>query len=211
MRSPVRRFLEAPRTALGRPAVLGAWDHDRGTRGRPHVQGSGGQQRMRARQQIGRRTWLAWMAAGTWALWSELAYERGRTGWRIALGGADLATRVAQAQTRDPVHALRVLTDFVSAYVLVRGKDIALVDTGLPNNGATCAATITTAGLGWEAVGHVILTHSHPDYVGSMGEVLAAAPQARVYAGAADISPITSPRPLTPVTGGEEVFGFQIH
>jgi glyoxylase-like metal-dependent hydrolase (beta-lactamase superfamily II) len=161
---------------------------------------------MRARQQIGRRTWLAWMAAGTWAVWSELTYDRGRTGWRIALGGADLASRVAQAQTRDPVHALRVITDFVNAYVLVRGKEIALVDTGLPNNGAKFAETITTAGLGWNAVGHVILTHYHPDHVGSMGEVLAAAP----HAGAADIPQIKSPRPLTPVKGGEEVFGLQI-
>src|SRR5262249_15327501 len=31
------------------------------------------------------------------------------------------------------------------------------------------------------------------------------APQARVYAGAADMPQITSPRPLTPVKGGEEV------
>jgi glyoxylase-like metal-dependent hydrolase (beta-lactamase superfamily II) len=165
---------------------------------------------MRALQQIGRRTWLAWMAAGTWAVWSELTDGRGRTGWRIALGGADLASRVAQAQTRDPVHAFRVSTDFVNAYVLVRGKEIALVDTGLPNNGATFAETITTAGLGWEAVGHVILTHYHPDHVGSMGEVLAAAPQARVYAGAADIPQIRAPRTLTPVTDGEEVFGLRI-
>jgi hypothetical protein len=35
--SPVRRFLEAPRTALGRPAALGAWEYDRGTRGRQRV------------------------------------------------------------------------------------------------------------------------------------------------------------------------------
>ena len=150
------------------------------------------------------------MAAGTWAVWSELTDGRGRTGWRIALGGADLATRVAQAQTREPVHALRVITDFVNAYVLVRGKEIALVDTGLPNHGAKFGEAITTAGLGWEAVGHVILTHYHPDHVGSMGEVLAAAPQARVYAGAADIPQITSPRPLTPVKDGEEVFGLRI-
>jgi glyoxylase-like metal-dependent hydrolase (beta-lactamase superfamily II) len=143
-------------------------------------------------------------------VWSELTDGRGRTGWRIALGGADLATRVAQAQTREPVHTLRVITDFVNAYVLVRGKEIALVDTGLPNNGAKFGEAITTAGLGWEAVGHVILTHYHPDHVGSMGEVLAAAPQARVYAGAADIPQITSPRPLTPVTDGEEVFGLRI-
>jgi glyoxylase-like metal-dependent hydrolase (beta-lactamase superfamily II) len=150
------------------------------------------------------------MATGTWALWSELAGGFGRPGWRIALGGADLATRVAQAQARDPVHALRVITDFVSAYVLVRGTEVAIVDTGLPNNGAKFGEAITTAGLGWEAVGHVILTHYHPDHVGSMGEVLAAAPQARVYAGAADIPQITSPRPLTPVTDGEEVFGLRI-
>src|SRR4030095_3766820 len=164
---------------------------------------------MREIQQIGRRTWLAWMAAGTWALWSELAGGFGRTGWRIALGGADLATRVAQAQARDPVQAFRVSTDFVNAYVLVRGKEIALVDTGLPNNGAKFAETITTAGLGWEAVGHVLLTHYHPDHVGSMGEVLAAAPQARVYAGAADIPQIKAPRLLTPVTDGEEVCGLR--
>jgi glyoxylase-like metal-dependent hydrolase (beta-lactamase superfamily II) len=165
---------------------------------------------MRARQQIGRRTWWAWMATGTWALWSELAGGFGRPGWRIALGGADLATRVAQAQARDPVQAFRVSTDFVHASVLVRGKDMAFVDTGLPNNGATCAETITAAGLGWEAVGHVLLTHSHPDHVGSLGEVRAAAPQARVYAGAADLPQLKAPRTLTPVTDGEEVFGLQI-
>jgi glyoxylase-like metal-dependent hydrolase (beta-lactamase superfamily II) len=165
---------------------------------------------MRARQQIGRRTWLAWMAAGTWAVWSELTYDRGRTGWRIALGGADLASRVAQAQTRDPVHALRVITDFVNAYVLVRGKEMAIVDTGLPNNSTKFAETIKAAGLGWEAVGHVLLTHYHPDHVGSMGEVLAAAPQARIYAGAADIPQIKAPRTITPVNDGAEVFGLQI-
>jgi glyoxylase-like metal-dependent hydrolase (beta-lactamase superfamily II) len=161
-------------------------------------------------QQIGRRTWLAWMAAGTWAVWSELTDGRGRPGWRIALGGADLATRVAQAQTRDPVQPFRVITDFVNAYVLVRGKEIAIVDTGLPNNGAKFAETIKAAGLGWDAVGHVLLTHYHPDHVGSMGEVLAAAPQARVYAGAADIPQIKSPRAIIAVKDGEEVFGLQI-
>src|SRR4029450_5378648 len=113
---------------------------------------------MRARQQIGRRTWLAWMAAGTWAVWSELTCGFGRPGWRIALGGVDLATRVAQAQVRDPVQAFRVSTDFVNSYVLVRGKEIAIVDTGLPNNGATFAETITAAGLDWGAGGRVLLT-----------------------------------------------------
>src|SRR5262249_17543865 len=43
-----------------------------------------------------------------------------------------------------------------------------------------------------------------------MGEVLAAAPQARMYAGAADMPQIKAPRTITPVKDGEEVFGLQI-
>jgi glyoxylase-like metal-dependent hydrolase (beta-lactamase superfamily II) len=43
-----------------------------------------------------------------------------------------------------------------------------------------------TAGLSWGAVHHVILTHYHPDHIGSVGEVLAAAAKATTYAGAAD-------------------------
>ena len=121
-----------------------------------------------------------------------------------------LATRVAQAQTRDPVKALRVVTDFVNAYVLVRGKEVAIVDTGLPNNGEKFGEVIKTAGLGWDAVGHVILTHYHRDHLGSMGAVLTAAPKSRVYAGAADISQIPSPRPIKAVGDGDDVFGLQI-
>ena len=105
--------------------MIGASAHDAGTQRAKRVRGAGGTCGMREIQQIERRTWLAWMATGTWAVWSELTGGRGRPGWRIALGGADLATRVVQAQTRAPVHALRVITDFVNAYVLVRGKEIA--------------------------------------------------------------------------------------
>jgi len=165
---------------------------------------------MRAVEQIGRRAWLARMATGTWAVWTELTFGRGRTGWGIALGGAGLAPLLAHAQQREPVQALRVTTEYVNAYVLVRGKEVAVVDTGLPNNGAKFGEVITTAGLGWDAVRHVILTHYHPDHIGSMGEVLAAAAKASVYAGAADIPQIPSPRPLTPVGDGAEVFGLQI-
>ena len=158
-------------------------------------------------QQLGRRAWLARMASGTFAVWAEVSFGFGRTGLSIALGDDRLATSVAQAQTRDAVKALRVSMDFVNAYVLVRDKEVAIVDTGLPDNGAKFGEIIKTAGLGWEAVGHVILTHYHRDHVGSMGEVLAAAPQAMAYAGAADISQITSPRPIKAVEDGDEAVG----
>jgi glyoxylase-like metal-dependent hydrolase (beta-lactamase superfamily II) len=99
---------------------------------------------------------------------------------------------------------------FVNAYVLVRGKDAAVVDTGTPNNASKIAEVVRAAGLGWDAVHHVILTHYHPDHIGSVGEVLAAAPKATAYAGAADIPQIKSPRPLKAVGDNDEVFGLRI-
>jgi glyoxylase-like metal-dependent hydrolase (beta-lactamase superfamily II) len=161
-------------------------------------------------QQIDRRTWLTWMATGAFAIWTELAFGFGRRGWGIVLGNVDLATGLAEAQIRDPVKVLRVITEFVNSYVLVRGKEIAVVDTGLPNSGTKFGEVIKTAGLGWEAVGHVILTHYHPDHVGSIGEILSAAPKATVYAGAEDIPQIKSPRTIKPVADGDEVFGLRI-
>ena len=165
---------------------------------------------MREIRQISRRTWLARMVPGTVAVWTELTFGLGRKGWSVALGGEDLAASLAEAETLGPVEALRVNMGFVNGYVLVRGKEAAIVDTGTPNNGARFAEVIRTAGLGWDAVRHLILTHYHPDHVGSMGEVLAAAPGATAYAGAADIPQIKSPRPITAVGDNEEVFGLRI-
>jgi glyoxylase-like metal-dependent hydrolase (beta-lactamase superfamily II) len=160
--------------------------------------------------QLSRRSWLAHVVPGTVAVWTELAFGLGRKGWRIALGSEDLALGLAEAQSLGPAEALRVNMGFVNAYVLVRGKEIAIVDTGTPNNGARFAEVIRTAGLGWDAVRHVILTHYHPDHIGSMGEILTAAAGATAYAGAADIPQITSPRAIKAVGDNDEVFGLRI-
>lgn len=105
---------------------------------------------------------------------------------------------------------LPIAAGAANAYVLVRGEEVALVDTGLPGNGDKFAAALETVGLKWSAVKHVILTHYHRDHVGSMGEVLTAAELAAVYAGADDIPLIESARAITPVADNSEVFGLQI-
>jgi glyoxylase-like metal-dependent hydrolase (beta-lactamase superfamily II) len=161
-------------------------------------------------QQINRRTWLARVAAGSFAVWNELNFGLGRRGWSVALGGRDLALGVAHAQNIEPAEMLRVNLGAVNAYVLIRGKEAAIVDTGTPNNAAKIADVVRTAGLGWDAVHHVILTHYHPDHIGSVGEVLAAAAKAAAYAGAADIAQIKSPRPLKTVGDNDEVFGLRV-
>jgi glyoxylase-like metal-dependent hydrolase (beta-lactamase superfamily II) len=161
-------------------------------------------------QQIGRRTWLAQVALGGFAVWSELNFGLGRRGWGVAVGGRDLAIGIAHAQNLGPAKALQVNLGFVNAYVLVRGKEAAVVDTGTPNNASKIADVVRTAGLGWNAVHHVILTHYHPDHIGSVGEVLGAAAKATAYAGAADIPQIKSPRPIKAVGDNDEVFRLRV-
>ena len=161
-------------------------------------------------QQISRRTWLAQVACGSFAVWNELNFGLGRKGWTIAIGGRDLAVGVAHAQNLGPAEILRVNLGVVNAYVLTRGKEAAVVDTGTPNNASKIADVVRTAGLSWDAVQHVILTHYHSDHIGSVGEVLAAAAKATAYAGAADIPQIKSPRPIKAVGDNEEVFGLRV-
>jgi hypothetical protein len=107
---------------------------------------------MRKAQQIRRRTWLAQVALGSFAVWSELNFGLGRRGWRVAIGGRNLATGVAHAQNLGPAEVLRINVGFVNAYVLIRGKEAAVVDTGTPNSASKIADVVRAAGLGWDAV-----------------------------------------------------------
>jgi glyoxylase-like metal-dependent hydrolase (beta-lactamase superfamily II) len=104
----------------------------------------------------------------------------------------------------------RVNLGGVSAYVLVRAGEAVVVDTGNPGDAGDIAATLDGLGIGWNDVSTVILTHLHGDHVGSLGDVMAAAPDAVGYAGAPDIPGIRSPRTLMPVGDGDTVFGLEI-
>jgi glyoxylase-like metal-dependent hydrolase (beta-lactamase superfamily II) len=165
---------------------------------------------MQTAQQIDRRTWLTRIALGSFAVWSELHFGLGRKGWAVAIGGTGLGIDVAHAQPTESAKALRVNLGFVNAYVLIRGKEAAVVDTGTANNAPKIGEVVSTAGLDWNAVHHVLLTHYHPDHIGSIGEVLKAASKATAYAGAADIPQINSPRQLKAIGDNDEVFGLRI-
>jgi len=104
----------------------------------------------------------------------------------------------------------RVNLGGVSAYLLVRQGEAAVVDTGNPGDAGDIAATLDALGIGWSDVSTVILTHLHGDHVGSLGDVMAAAPDAVGYAGEPDIPGIRSPRTLVPVGDGDSVFGLNI-
>lgn len=98
---------------------------------------------------------------------------------------------------------------FVAAYLLVRGREAAVVDVGTPGSADAIEAGLKAAGRGWEAVRHVLLTHQHDDHAGGLAE-LQERTAAVCYAGDPDIPNINALRPLKPVTDGDEVFGLRI-
>lgn len=104
----------------------------------------------------------------------------------------------------------RVNLGFVSAYILVRGGEAAIVDSGVANSADAIESSLSTVGLDWSTVGHLILTHHHGDHAGSAAEIMKRAPETVGYAGAEDIPAVSVPRPLTAVADGEDVFSLRI-
>ena len=105
----------------------------------------------------------------------------------------------------------RVDLSFVSVYLLIRGGEVAVVDTGTAGSATSVEQGLKAAGLGWSAVKHVILTHQHQDHAGGLPEI-APLVGATLYAGEADLTAIGEPggKKLTSVKDGDEVFGLQI-
>ena len=104
----------------------------------------------------------------------------------------------------------RVVLGGVSAYILARGDKAAVVDTGNPGSEGDIESALGAMGLSWDAVFHVIVTHLHPDHLGSLNAVMTAGTRAEAHGGEADIVAMNSPRPINPVGDGDEVFGLEI-
>ncbi|NND01800.1 MAG: MBL fold metallo-hydrolase [Acidimicrobiia bacterium] len=98
----------------------------------------------------------------------------------------------------------------VSAYVVVRAGEAVVVDTGNPGSEAAIGDTIQALGLVWDDVAHLILTHRHPDHIGSTDAVMALAAGATAYAGAEDIPSINAPREIVVVGDSDIVSGLEI-
>lgn len=110
----------------------------------------------------------------------------------------------------DPAPWRRVDLGFVSAYVVARRGEVAVVDTGVEGSAADIEAAVVEMGSGPDDIAHVILTHSHPDHVGSLPELLESATDATAYIGEGDRDAVDSPRPLTVVEDADTIMGLEV-
>lgn len=70
---------------------------------------------------------------------------------------------------------------YMSAY-LIKGKELALVDTGMPEHLDDVLRGIEAAGFRVEDIRYIFLTHcEHPDHSGNAASILELAPNAKVY------------------------------
>lgn len=104
----------------------------------------------------------------------------------------------------------RIAMANVSAYLVVRDGQVALIDTGLSGSADAIRAGLDTVGLDFSAVSDVILTHAHPDHAGSIAAVLDLAEGATGYIGAADLSAVGADVSLTALEGGETIMGLDV-
>lgn len=91
----------------------------------------------------------------------------------------------------------------VNVFLLESENGWALIDTGFPNSAGKILTAIQQLGLQPNDIQHIIITHAHPDHIGSLA-ALKHATQAATYIHPADAAIAhtgTGFRPLTPAPG----------
>lgn len=99
----------------------------------------------------------------------------------------------------------------VGVTYVVRGEDIALVETGTSQTVQHTLAGLERLGIAREAVSHIICTHVHMDHAGGAGFLAEALPRAHVYIHSATAEHLIDPSRLIPSVEravGEEAWPY---
>lgn len=98
----------------------------------------------------------------------------------------------------------------VSAYILVRGNEVAIVDTGRSGSRDDILAGLDVFSLSPANVRHIVLTHNHGDHTGGLSGLEGDMAGATVYGGVGDIESIQSTLSIQQLSDGDEVFGMGV-
>jgi len=81
----------------------------------------------------------------------------------------------------------------IAAYLLYDGREAALIEVGPGSTIDQLEKGVQTAGVPFEAVRHLIVTHIHLDHAGAVGILAERLPEARVY-----VHPVGAPHLIDP-------------
>ncbi len=152
------------------------------------------------------------MSAKVFTAYRMVLRDMGKAGLAIMV----LATPVFGSEDSDTTAAVpasgwqRANLGFVSAYILYRDGEAALIDTGVPGSEVAIRVAIGELGMNWDSVAHVIITHRHDDHQGTLEGVMYRTDEAPWYAGAGDIEAIDGPTEGIVVGDGDSVFDLEI-
>lgn len=119
------------------------------------------------------------------------AQDGGDAGDEEDADGADAASTPSDETDASGLVWERASFGFVSAYVLVRDGAALVFDTGTGDPGvAPITDALAAAGVGWDAVSDVLVSHRHGDHIGGLEQVAAEAPDAVVSAGEGDLGAV---------------------
>ena len=99
---------------------------------------------------------------------------------------------------------------FVSAYILVRGNEAAIVDTGTDGSRDAILEGLDALAVEPSMVRHVVLTHNHGDHAGGVAGLEGDLTNAIVHVGTADIAQVQTSLQLEEVEDGDEIFGMGV-
>jgi glyoxylase-like metal-dependent hydrolase (beta-lactamase superfamily II) len=101
----------------------------------------------------------------------------------------------------------RIRLGWVNAFLIARAAPWALVDCGVAGHERLVGEALRELGGDWDALGHILVTHCHPDHAGALAAIQQLAPRAQTYMGHDDAVPVRRgvalppERPLEPAPG----------